>query len=132
MVMASSPWAEAVKAGREEGRQQGTLAEARAFCAELTREHHPKIADRVVPLIDVCPDVERLHEWGLQGLAALGRRVPEARHGAGANAGQVERPRAHSRAFAQGEAEGVEVGHLISAGGIGVLEPWVLKSERSA
>jgi len=64
--MASSLWAEAVKAGREEGREQGAVAEARAFCAELTREHHPKIADRVVPLIEACSDVDRLHEWGLQ------------------------------------------------------------------
>ncbi len=64
--MASSLWAEAVRAGRREGRQQGALAEARAFCGKLTREHHPEIADRVVPLIEACSDVERLHEWGLQ------------------------------------------------------------------
>jgi predicted transposase YdaD len=69
-VMASSLWAEAAregrKRGREEGRQQGAVAEAHAFCIELAREHHPEIADRVVPLIDACSDVERLHEWGLQ------------------------------------------------------------------
>jgi hypothetical protein len=68
--MASSLWAEAVregrKAGREAGRLEGAVAEARAFCIELTREHHPEIADRVVPLIKGCSDVERLHEWGLQ------------------------------------------------------------------
>jgi hypothetical protein len=57
-VMASSLWAEAAREGR--------LEEARAFCAKLTREHHPEIADRVVPLIDACSGVERLHEWGLQ------------------------------------------------------------------
>jgi predicted transposase YdaD len=82
MVMASSLWAEAVRAGRKEGREkgrqkgreegrkegrlEGAVAEARAFCAKLTREHHPEVADRVVPLIDACPDVDRLHEWGLQ------------------------------------------------------------------
>jgi predicted transposase YdaD len=78
MVMASSLWAEAVREGRkegrkrgrqqgrEEGRLEGALAEARAFCAKLTREHHPEVADRVVPLIDACSDVDRLHEWGLQ------------------------------------------------------------------
>jgi predicted transposase YdaD len=74
MVMASSLWAEAVRAGRkeghergrEEGRLEGALAEARAFCAKLTHEHHPEVADRVVPLIDACSDVDRLHEWGLQ------------------------------------------------------------------
>ena len=59
--MASSLWAEAV-----ESKVAGRLEEARAFCAKLTREHHPEVADRVVPLIDACSDVERLHEWGLQ------------------------------------------------------------------
>jgi hypothetical protein len=62
MVMASSLWAEAV----EEGRRQGAVAEARAFCTKLTREHHPEVAGRVVPLIEACSDVDRLHEWGLQ------------------------------------------------------------------
>jgi predicted transposase YdaD len=74
IVMASSLWAEAVskgrkegrKEGRQEGRQEGAVAEARAFCTELTREHHPAVADRVVPLIQACSDVDRLHEWGLQ------------------------------------------------------------------
>ena len=69
-VMASSLWAEAVRAGRkegrEEGRQQGAVAEARAFCVKLARENHPEIADRVVPLINACSDVDHLHEWGLQ------------------------------------------------------------------
>jgi hypothetical protein len=68
--MASSLWAEAAsegrKRGREEGRRQGAVVEARAFCIELAREYHPEIADRVAPLVDVCSDVERLHEWGLQ------------------------------------------------------------------
>jgi hypothetical protein len=68
--MASSLWAEAVsqgrKEGREEGRQEGAVAASRAFCVELTREHHPELADRVVPVITACSDVERLHEWGLQ------------------------------------------------------------------
>lgn len=61
-VMASSLWAEAVRVGRKEG----AVGEARAFCVKLAREIHPEIADRVVPLIDACSDVERLHEWGLQ------------------------------------------------------------------
>jgi hypothetical protein len=81
-VMASSLWAEAVREGRKEGREkgrregqkaareagrlEGAVAEARAFCIELTREHHPEVAGRVVPLIKACSDVERLHEWGLQ------------------------------------------------------------------
>jgi hypothetical protein len=64
--MASSLWAEAVRAGRKEGRQEGAVADARAFCIKLTREHRPAVADRVVPLIKACSDVDRLHEWGLQ------------------------------------------------------------------
>jgi hypothetical protein len=85
-IMASSLWAEAVRegrkegrekgrqegrregrrAGREAGRQEGAVADARAFCIELTREHRRAVADRVVPLIKACSDVDRLHEWGLQ------------------------------------------------------------------
>ena len=60
--MASSLWAEAVR----EGRVEGALEEARAFCAELARELHPEVADRVVPVIEACSDVDRLHAWGLQ------------------------------------------------------------------
>jgi hypothetical protein len=65
-VMASSLWAEAVGKGRREGRKEGAVADARAFCVELARDRHPEIADRLVPLIEACSDVERLHEWGLQ------------------------------------------------------------------
>jgi hypothetical protein len=57
-IMASSLWAEAVR--------EGAVADARAFCVKLAREHHPEIADRVVSLIETCSDVEQLHEWGLQ------------------------------------------------------------------
>lgn len=89
-IMASSLWAEAVSKGRKEGRKQGQMkgrreglregrqegrregrregavTEARAFCIKLTREHHPEVADRVVPLIKACSDVNRLRGWGLE------------------------------------------------------------------
>ena len=65
-VMASSLWAEAARAGRKEGRLEGAVEDARAFCVKLARENHPEVADRVVPLINACSDVEHLHEWGLQ------------------------------------------------------------------
>jgi predicted transposase YdaD len=65
-IMASSLWAEARSQGRKEGRQEGAVADARAFCVELTREHHPELADHLVPLIEACSDTDRLHEWGLQ------------------------------------------------------------------
>lgn len=51
---------------RKEGRQEGAVAEARASCIALTREHHRELSDRVMALIKACSDVERLHEWGLQ------------------------------------------------------------------
>jgi hypothetical protein len=57
-IMVSSLWAEAVR--------HGAVAEARAFCIELTREHHRDILGQVTPLIEACSDVDRLHEWGLQ------------------------------------------------------------------
>jgi hypothetical protein len=69
-VMASSLWAEAVregrKEGREKGRREGRIAGAREVCLELAKQHHPRVADRVVPLIEACSDIERLHEWALQ------------------------------------------------------------------
>ena len=85
-VMASSLWAEAVgrgsreggkeglvkgmakglEKGLEKGLQKGAVVEARAFCAALSRVVHPEVADRVVPVIEACSDVDRLHAWGLQ------------------------------------------------------------------
>lgn len=61
-VMAGSLWAEAVSKGRKEGRMEG----AREVCLDLAKQHHPDVADRVVPLIEACSDIERLHEWALQ------------------------------------------------------------------
>jgi hypothetical protein len=69
-VMASSLWAEAVregrKEGREKGRQEGRIEGAREVCLELAKQHRPKVANRVAPLIEACSNVERLHEWALQ------------------------------------------------------------------
>jgi predicted transposase YdaD len=80
-IMASSLWAEAVREGRKEGREkgrkegrekgrqeghrEGRIAGAREVCLEFAKQHHPKVADHVAPLIEVCSDVERLHEWAL-------------------------------------------------------------------
>jgi predicted transposase YdaD len=98
-VMASSLWAEAAskgrREGRKEGRQEGAVADARAFCVELAREHHPEIANRLVPLIEACSDVERLHEWGLQAT-----RLPDTEFLRLVTEQPVSTPRAvgHSRA----------------------------------
>ncbi len=97
-IMASSLWAEARsqgrKEGRQEGRQEGAVAEARAFCVELTREHHPELADRLVPLIEACSDTDRLHGWGLQAT-----RLPDSEflRLVTEQAGSTSRPVGHSR-----------------------------------
>ena len=65
-VMAGSLWAEAVSKGRKEGRMEGRMEGAREVCLDLAKQHHPDVADRVVPLIEACSDIERLHEWALQ------------------------------------------------------------------
>ena len=64
--MAGSLWAEAVSKGRKEGRQEGRIEGAREVCLDLAKQHHPDVADRVIPLIEVCSEIERLHEWALQ------------------------------------------------------------------
>jgi hypothetical protein len=89
-IMASSLWAEA----RSQGRKEGAVAEARAFCVELTREHHPELADHLVPLIEACSDTDRLHEWGLQAT-----RLPDTEflRLVTEHAGSTSRPVAHSR-----------------------------------
>ena len=70
MVMASSLWAEAAREGREEGRkrgrEEGRIEAARELCLDLTRQHHSDVAERIVPIIEACPDVERLRDWALR------------------------------------------------------------------
>jgi hypothetical protein len=106
MVMASSLWAEAVREGRKEGRLQGAVEEARAFCAKLTREYHPQVADRVVPLIDACSEVDRLHEWGLQASrlsdAELVRLVTAQARSESRSSGRGRTPRPSRKAKPKG------------------------------
>jgi hypothetical protein len=105
-IMASSLWAEARSQGRKEGRQEGAVAEARAFCVELTREHHPELADRLVPLIEACSDTDRLHEWGLQATrlpdTEFLRLVTEQAGSTSRPVGQSRTPRPSRRAKARG------------------------------
>ena len=100
-IMASSLWAEAMK----EGRKEGAVAEARAFCIELMREHHPELADRLVPLIEACSKRERLHEWGLQATRLPGteflRLVTEQADSASRPVGHSRAPRPSRRAKAK-------------------------------
>lgn len=105
-IMASSLWAEARSQGRKEGRQEGAVAEARAFCIELTREHHPELADRLVPLIEACSDTDRLHEWGLQATrlpdTEFLRLVTEQAESTSRAEGRSRTPRPSRRAKAKG------------------------------
>jgi len=112
--MPSSLWAEAVNRGRKEGwlegwREgwlEGALAESRVFCTLLTREHHPELADRLVPLIEACSDVKRLHQWGLQATrlpdAEFLRLVTEQAGSTSRPVGRSRIPRPSRRAKAKG------------------------------
>jgi hypothetical protein len=106
MVMASSLWAEAIREGRKEGRLEGAVEDARAFCAKLTREHHAEVADRVVPLVNACSDVERLHEWGLQASrlsdAEFVRLVTEQAGTSSSSSGRGRTPRPSRKAKPKG------------------------------
>lgn len=89
-IMASSLWAEA----RSQGRKEGAVEASRAFCIDLTREHHPELADQLVPLIEACSDTDRLHEWGLQAT-----RLPDTEflRLVTEQTGSTSRPVGHSR-----------------------------------
>jgi hypothetical protein len=75
------------------------------LCVELTREHHPKLADRLVPLIEACSEIERLHEWGLQATrlrdAEFLRLVTEQADSASRPVGHSRTPRPSRRAKAK-------------------------------
>ncbi len=105
-IMASSLWAEARSQGRKEGRQEGAVGATRAFCIELTREHHPELADRLVPLIEACSDTDRLHEWGLQATrlpdTEFLRLVTEQTGSTSKPVGHSRTPRPSRRAKAKG------------------------------
>lgn len=69
VVMGSSLVAQVRRASRAEGeavgRAKGELAAARSLCADLTKQHHPRILPRVAGAIEGCPDASLLHEWAL-------------------------------------------------------------------
>lgn len=51
--------------GRAEGVFRGALQQARGMCAALVRKYHTGIADRALPAIAACSNLERLEEWAL-------------------------------------------------------------------
>ena len=108
-IMASSLWAEARSQGRREGRQEGVVEASRAFCIELTREHHPELVDQLVPLIEACSDIERLHEWGLQATRLPDTEFLRLVNVAGRVDVQARGPQPHSPPFPEGEGKRLEV-----------------------
>jgi hypothetical protein len=77
VVMGSSIFDKAIERGIEQGIErgiqrglaQGRLEEARQLCAAFVKRHHSGVAARVLPALEACSDVARLHRWAL--------RVPE-------------------------------------------------------
>ncbi len=47
-----------------EGKAEGRIEEARAFCTVLARKHHAAAFDRIEGIIAACTDPARLKEWG--------------------------------------------------------------------
>jgi hypothetical protein len=62
VVMGSSLFDEA----REAGIAKGRLDDARVLCASFVKHHHARVAARVLPAIEACSDVARLHRWALR------------------------------------------------------------------
>jgi hypothetical protein len=65
VVMGSSLVAKAMRRSRAEGRAEGEIVTARSFCTELAKQHHPSTVPAVLPVIEACGDVGRLHDWAL-------------------------------------------------------------------
>jgi hypothetical protein len=58
--------ARGVAKGLEKGLEKGRLDDARLLCATFVKRHHPQVAARVLPAIEACTDVARLHRWTLR------------------------------------------------------------------
>ena len=76
--------AKGVAKGLEKGLEKGRLDEARLLCASFVKRHHTRMAARVLPAIEACTDVARLHRWTLRApevsseelLRLVGRSAP--------------------------------------------------------
>ena len=98
VVMASSlykemrEWAremgveEGLAEGRARGLAEGRLAEARLLCVSIVKRYHALVASRVLPVIEACTDVARLHRWALRApevsteeFVRLVKKAPAAR-----------------------------------------------------
>jgi hypothetical protein len=52
--------------GQALGRAEGGVLALRRVCSDLARELHPRVATRVLPVIDSCDRTETLQAWILQ------------------------------------------------------------------
>ena len=57
---------EGVARGVAKGLEKGRLDDARLLCTTFVKRHHPQVAARVLPAIEACTDVARLHRWTLR------------------------------------------------------------------
>ncbi len=66
VVMGSSIFDKVRDRCLQQGLEQGRLEDARQVCAAFVKRHHSGVAARVLPTIEACLDVTRLHRWTLQ------------------------------------------------------------------
>jgi predicted transposase YdaD len=65
-VMQSWIYQMGVDDGQVKGKAEGEAEASRRLCADLAREFHPRVADRVLPAIEACDKPETLRAWALQ------------------------------------------------------------------
>jgi hypothetical protein len=65
-VMESYLWQMGLDKGRVEGEAKGEVRAARQICADLAKGLHPRVAARVLPLIETCERPETLRAWILE------------------------------------------------------------------
>jgi predicted transposase YdaD len=65
-VMQSWIYQMGVDDGQVKGKAEGEAEASRRLCADLAREFHPRVADRVLPAIEACDRPETLRAWALQ------------------------------------------------------------------
>jgi hypothetical protein len=52
--------------GFAQGFRKGRLDDARLLCASFVKRYHSRVAARVLPAIEACTNVARLHRWTLR------------------------------------------------------------------
>jgi hypothetical protein len=66
VAMASGLFEKVLLKGRTEGLAEGRAEEARQICVDLAKALHPAVAGRVVPVIQGCSELTRLHRWAVR------------------------------------------------------------------